>query len=223
MNEQMGTAGGTGRYEPADTVGGTPLEAAQAADILREAGQRARRQLRVRHRAAFAFWGLVLLLGYGALWLAARGQRPFHGPDPAAFAVVALLGNASVMAGGAEARASNGIGGLSAVRRRVHFLVVLAGLAALFALEGALVRVGADRAVTGVFEASAPILVAGLFYLTASAVRLDWPLLGLGLWLVVVAAVGGFAGSAGVWGVDALAAGLAFLVMAVLDPWLRPA
>ena len=223
MNEQAGTAGGRGRYQAADTDDRSPLEAARAADILQEAGQRARRQLRVRHQATYAFWGLVLLLGYGGMWLAVRGQHPFHGPNPVAFAVVALLGNASVMAGGAEARAHGGVGGLSVVRRRVHFLVVLAGLAALFALEGALVRAGADRAVVGVFEASAPILLAGLFYLTASAARLDWPLLGLGLWLVVVAAAGCFAGPAGVWGVDGLAAGLAFLLMAVLDPWLRRA
>ena len=44
---------------------------------------------------------------------------------------------------------------------------------------------------------------------------------GLGIWLVTVAAVGAFAGPAGVWGVDALAGGLAFLLAAVIDPWMR--
>jgi len=77
--------------------------------------------------------------------------------------------------------------------------------------------------VIGVFEASAPILVAGLYYFTTSAVWLDWPVLGLGIWLLAVAAVGGFAGPAGVWAVDALAAGLAYLLMAAVEPWLRPA
>jgi len=100
-------------------------------------------------------------------------------------------------------------------------VAVLAGLAAMFALEGALARTGASRAVFGVFEASAPILVAGLFYLTTSAVWLDWPLSGLGIWLLAVAAVGGFAGPAGVWAVDALAAGLAYLLMAAIEPWVR--
>jgi hypothetical protein len=75
--------------------------------------------------------------------------------------------------------------------------------------------------VVSVFEASAPILVAGLFYLTRGTVRLDWAVAALGLWLVVVAAVGGFAGPVGVWGVDALAAGLAYLLMAAIEPWLR--
>jgi hypothetical protein len=47
--------------------------------------------------------------------------------------------------------------------------------------------------------------------------------LGLGIWLVAVVAVGGFAGPAGVWAVDALAAGLAYLLMAAIEPWLRQA
>ena len=223
MSEQAGTAGGAGMDEAADMDDGAPMGAAQAAVIMQDAGQRARRQLRVSHRTTFTIWGLGLLLGYGSMWLTVRGQHPFHGPEPAAFAAVALIGTASVMAGVAEARADSGGGGLSAVRRRVHYLAVLAGLAAMFALEGALAHAGADRAVIGVFEASAPILVAGLFYLTTSTVWLDWPVFGLGIWLVIVAAAGGFAGPAGVWGVDALAAGLAYLLMAAIEPWLRPA
>lgn len=221
MNEQAGTTGGAGMNEAADVDDGYPMEAAEAAVIMQEADQRARQQLRVSHRATFTIWGLALLLGYGTMWLTVRGQRPFHGPPPAAFAAVALIGAASVMTGVAEARADSGVGGLSAVRRRIHFLSVLAGLAAMFALEGALAHAGASRAVIGVFEASAPVLIAGLFYFTTSAVGLDWPVLGLGIWLLAVAAVGGFAGPAGVWAVDALAAGLAYLLVAAIEPWLR--
>jgi hypothetical protein len=39
---------------------------------------------------------------------------------------------------------------------------------------------------------------------------------GLGLWLVIVAAVSGYAGTRAVWGVDALAVGPAFLLVAAL-------
>jgi hypothetical protein len=220
MNEQAGMTG-AGMDDAAGPDDGTPMALAEAAVIMQEAGDRARRQLQVSHRVTFTIWGLGLLLGYGAMWLAVRAQRPVHGPPPAAFAVVALLGAASVMSGVAGARADSGVGGLSAIRRRVHFLAVLAGLAAMFALEGALVHAGASRPVVGVFEASAPVLVAGLFYFTTSAVWLDWPVFGLGVWLVAVAAVGCFAGPAGVWGVDALAAGLAYLLMAAIEPRLR--
>ena len=220
MNEKAGTTGGAGMNE-AGRDDGTPMGAAEAAVIMQEADDRARRQLGVSHRATFTIWGLGLLIGYGTIWLGVRNQQPFHGLPPATFAVAALLSSASIMTGIAQAQADSGVGGLSAVRQRIHFLAVLAGLAAMFALEGALAHAGASRSVIGIFEASAPILVAGLFYFTTSAVWLDWPVLGLGIWLLVVAAVGGFAGPSGVWAVDALAAGLAYLLMAAIEPWLR--
>jgi hypothetical protein len=221
MNERAGTTGGAGMDDAAGMADGTPMGVAEAAAIIRDAGEKARRGLGVRHRATFTIWGLGLLIGYGAIWLTVRGQHPFRGPDPVAFAAVALLGAASIMAGLDQARAESGVRGLSAVRRRLSFASVLLGLAAMFAVEGALVHAGAGRPVTSVFEASAPVLVAGLFYLTSSAVRPRWAVTGLGLWLLVVAAAGGFAGPAGVWGVDALAAGLAYLLMAAIQPRLR--
>jgi hypothetical protein len=93
----------------------------------------------------------------------------------------------------------------------------------MFILEGALARAGAGRAVIGVFEAAAPILVAGLFYLFSSALRLDWPVAALGIWLIAVAAGGAFAGPVGIWAVGSLAGGLAFLLVAAFGPMLRDA
>jgi hypothetical protein len=222
MNEQADTTGSAGMDEATGAGGRTPMGAAEAADIMADAAQKAQRQFRVSHRVTFTVWGLGLLLGYGTTWLTARGQPPY-GPDLATFAVVTLLAVGSVMSGLNEARADSGVGGLSAIRRRASFLSVLIGLAAMFALGGALAHAGASRAVISVFEASAPVLVAGLFYLSTSIVQLNWPVAGLGVWLLVVAAVGGFAGPAGVWGVNALAAGLAYLLMAAIEPRLRRA
>src|SRR5215469_10321014 len=174
MNEQAGTTGAGMGEAAAGRDDETTMGVAEAAVIMQEASDRARRQLRVSHRATFNIWGLGLLLGYGTIWLTVRGQQPFHGIPPAAFAVGALLSTASIMTGVAQARADSGVGGLSAVRQRIHLLSVLAGLAAMFALEGALAHAGASRSVIGVFEASAPVLVAGLFYLISGVVRLDW-------------------------------------------------
>jgi len=223
MNERAGTTGSAGMDEAAGSAGGTPMGAAEAAEIMADAAQRARRQFRVSHRVTFTVWGLGLLLGYGTMWLTVRGQRPPHGPDLATFAAVTLIGVASVMSGVNEARADSGVGGLSAIRRRASFLSVLLGLAAMFALGGALAHAGASRGVISIFEASAPVMVAGLFYLSTSIGQLNWPLAGLGVWLLAVAAAGGFAGPAGVWGVNALAAGPAYLLMAAIEPRLRRA
>ena len=223
MNERAGTTGGAGMDGTASMTEGSPMGAAEAAVIMGDADQKARRQFGVSHRVTFIVWGLGLLLGYGTMWLGLRGQHPFHGPDPATFAVVTLLSVAAVMSGINEARADSGVGGLSAIRRRASFLSVLIGLAAMFTLEGALVHAGASRAVISIFGASAPVLVAGLFYLATSIAQLDWPIAGLGFWLLVVAAVGGFAGPVGVWGVNALGAGLAYLLLAVIEPKLHRA
>ena len=174
MNERAGTTGSTGMDEAAGTAGRTSMGQPKQPRSwrMRPSG---RRQFRVSHRVTFTVWGLGLLLGYGTMWLTVRGQRPPHGPDLATFAVVTLLGVGSVMSGVNEARADSGVGGLSAIRRRASFLSVLIGLAAMFALGGALAHAGASQAVISVFEASAPVLVAGLFYLSTSIVQLNWP------------------------------------------------
>lgn len=204
----------------ADMGEGTHMDIQEAAVIMREADERARHEFRPDHRASFIAWGLIVLLGYGTMWLTVRGQHPFHGPSPATFAVVNLLAVGAAIAGTAEARAG-GVGGVSALRRRVYYVSLIAGLAGMYALEGAVYRAGASRGAIAVFEASAPLLVAGLFYLTTSALWLDWPVCGLGLWLLVVAATGGFADPVGVWAVGSLAGGLAFLVTAAIEFRLR--
>jgi len=70
MNETAGTAGGSG--------GG--LDPRGAAAIMTQAGERARCELRVRRPVVFVTWGVVVLAGYGAMWLSVRGQRPVTGP-----------------------------------------------------------------------------------------------------------------------------------------------
>ena len=69
-----------------------------------------------------------------------------------------------------------------------------------------------------VFEASAPVLVAGLFYLSTSIVQLNWPVAAGRL-----AARRGRGGGSPPrsLGVNALAAGLAYLLMAVITQAAR--
>jgi hypothetical protein len=200
---------------------GSGMDAAAAAAIMADAGGRARSRLRPDHRVTFAVWGLLYIFGYGVVWLLVRGQHPVHGPAPAAFATVTLLAMMATLAGAEEARSETGVRGLSAIRRRAFMLSTVAGFAAMFALEGALFRAGASRPVLVVFEASAPIMVIGLLYLARASSASDWPVAGLGLWLVIVAAASGYAGPGAVWGVDAIAVGPAFLLVAAFEPWLH--
>ena len=202
---------------PGSTDEDMGMDVARAAVILAEAREQARHQLRIRYPVLFSIWGLMYLLGYGAIWLSVRGQHPYQGPTPAAllaltFIVAAAIATTVVLVG----RAVSGIGGSSAVRRRVYVLASLTGFVGLLTLEAALDHAGASRGVLGVYGAAAPILLTGLIYAVSSAIWLDWTVFGLGLWLMTVAAGSGFAGPVTVWAVDALAAGLAFLLMAAI-------
>jgi len=196
------------------------MDPQQASVIMQEARDRARRALVVRRPVLLAVWGAAWLVSDGAIWLSVRGQRPYNGPTPAALATLTLvIAAAAVFAAIYIGRAGSGVGGLSVLQRRVLLLSYLGGYVALFTLEAALDHAGASRAVLAVYGAAAPILLVALTVAASAAVFLDWSLLGLGLWLLAVAAGSGFAGPVTVWAVSALAGGGALLVMAVIGLW----
>jgi hypothetical protein len=215
MSEGAGASEGTGQELGMD--GGTDLDARGAAVIMWEAGQRARRELAVNQPAIFATWALVYLLGYGTVWLSVRGQQPYHAPAGWALGLLTLLAVlALVVTATVTGRATSGVGGVSAVRRRVYYLSLAAGWLGVVIMQIALRSAGASHGVIGVFTASAPLLVAGVVLVAGTAAWLNWWAAALGGWLIAVAALSGFAGPAGTWAVDALAVGLPFLVMAGL-------
>jgi hypothetical protein len=199
------------------------MNAAAAAAILAKADARARRTLRPDHRVTLIAWGLIWFLGDGLMWLLVRGQHPYHGVNPGGYAAVVLLSVLVSVASVGSARAESGVHGPSVVRRRTFFLSVLAGFGGAFGIEGALAHAGASRPVIGVFEAVAPIAVIGLVYLARFSAEQDWVMAGLGLWLVIVAALGPYTGPQTVWAVAALAVGPALLLAAAIEQRLQRA
>ena len=193
------------------------LDLSRAAAIMQEARERAMHELRAKYPVLFVTWGLVLMISYGVIWLSVLGQHPYTGPTPLSLVVLTLL-----LAAGAvttviiAGRAFTGIGGTSAVQRRVHYLALTVGLVGAFALEGALAHAGASDSLIGVYGATAPMLVAGAIYAASPAVWQDWSTRALGTWLVVVAASSAYAGPVGVWGIAGLLAGLGFIAAAVV-------
>jgi hypothetical protein len=207
MSEETGEGTGTGA--------GTGLDAQGAAVIMQQAGQRARRELAVNQPAIFATWALVYLLGYGTVWLSVRGQQPYHAPAGWALGLLTLLAVvALVITAAVTDRATSGVGGATAVKRRVYYLSLAIGWLGVVIMQIALRSAGASHGVIGVFTASSPLLVAGVILVAGTAAWLNWWMFGLGIWLIAVAALSGFAGPAGTWAVDALAVGLPFLVLA---------
>ena len=199
------------------------MNASDAAAIMAEAAARARRILRPDHRVTLLVYGLIWFLGDGLMWLLVRGQHPYHGVNPGGYAAVVILSVLVSLASVGQARAESGVHGPSVVRRWAFFLSVLAGIGGAFAIEGALAHAGASRPVIGVFEAVAPIAVIGLVYLARFSAEQDWVMAGLGLWLIIVAAVAAYAGPQTVWAVAALAVGPALLLAAAVEQRLQRA
>jgi uncharacterized membrane protein SirB2 len=208
---------GTGMKNGPDASEAVGMDAQGAAVIMWEARDRARRELTVNRPLIFASWALVYLVGYGVVWLSVRGQQPFHPPAGWALALLTLL---ALLALGVTVavtdRAASGVGGVSALRRRVYWLSLAVGLLGEIVMQLALRDAGASRGLLSVFTASAPLLVAGVVLMAGTAAWLNWYMFGLGIWLIAVAAFSGFAGPAGVWAVDALAVGIPFLLMAAI-------
>lgn len=208
---------GTGMKDGADLEEGTGMDAQGAAVIMQEARERARRELTVNRPVISATWALVYLLGYGTVWLSVRGQRPYQAPQGWAIAILVVLAVTGLAVTAAvTGRAASGVGGASALKRRVYYLSAAIGWLGALTMEAVLRHEGASPGVTGVFGASSPLLVAGVVLVAGTAAWLNWYMFGLGIWLIAVAALSGLAGPEGVWAVDALAVGLPFLLIAAV-------
>ncbi len=98
---------------------------------------------------------------------------------------------------------------------RSPWLSVLAAavaLVAVYVLMAALAHDGAsDGVVYGVYVVTATLIVLGTFWAARSAIREDWPDLGLAIAIVLVAAGSAFAGPRGVWLSDGI--GLCVLLL----------
>jgi hypothetical protein len=171
------------------------MDPRDAAAIMQAARERAERELHVRHPVIFVAWALVYLLGYGAIWLSVRGQRPYQAPAGWALTVLALLALAALgVTAMVTDRAVSGVGGASALKRRTYWLSIAIGLLGLYIMEAALRYNGVSRGVIGVVTASGPLLVAGVVLVAGTAAWLNWYMFGLGVWLIAVVAFSGFAG-----------------------------
>jgi hypothetical protein len=225
MGEATGTRDGHGTGSGARTAPGegpgegtamdeeTTMDARSAAAIMRDADERAKRELSPNGLAIFAGWALAFLLCNGIIWLAVHGQRPYSGPPGWALGVVAALvliflaGYAAILN-----RAARGVGGVTARSRLIVYLSVAAGLVAVFVIEGVVRASGASIGTTDLVGASGPILVYGLVVAGSASAWRQRDMFALGLWLIAVAVGSVFAGVPAVWGIDALAPAAGILV-----------
>jgi hypothetical protein len=193
----------------------------EAAAVVRDAHARARRELVICAPLVYAAWGLVWLLGYGAMWVSVRGQHPYIGPSGASIATVlglAALAVAAVVV--IISKTVAGIDGQSVRYRSIILRTYSTGYLILICVQVAIKSSVSTR--TFAFAAfAAPLLLAGLTYVLASALGRNRATFALGAWLVIVAAICAWQAPATILATCALAGGGAFLLTAVIETGLR--
>jgi hypothetical protein len=194
------------------------MDALSAANVMRQAQERAKRELTVSRPLLLCAAGLVYLLAYGTAWLAVRGQHPYQGPPGWTLGVLAGLVLIAVLVTAAIVnRAASGVGGESRRRRRIALRSMAAGLVAVYAVEGGLLAAGAGIGTVDLIGASGPILVTGLVIVGTAVAWRQRPGLGLGIWLIAAAIGSAFAAPAAVWGIDALTGCAGFGIAAAIE------
>jgi len=190
---------------------GDGLDPREAARLLGQAEQEARRQFNLSPLWLTALMGAVILVAYGALWLSTRGQHPYNGPN---LGVVALVYTAVAVAIAASVkvyrRATAGVGGPSVRQQQVEGIAILVSFVlGSPVLQGAMKHYGASNSIVyGVIPAAAPLIIVGTTVLGIAASKADWPQFGAALAVVITGVVAAFAGPSGAW----LAAGIGLFI-----------
>jgi cytochrome bd-type quinol oxidase subunit 2 len=206
-----------------DTVGESgELDPREAADLLEQTTRQARRRFNPRPPLLSVLGATVILVVCGAVWLSVRGQHPYKGPTAAALVFLyGVLIVWVVVASTIAKRASAGVSGHSVRQQRGEVAAVVTALIAVSVFQGALKNDGVSHAIVyGIYPLTAQLIVLCAIAVTAAAAREDWPLLGVAITVMVVAAGSAFAGPRGVWLSDGVGCCVAVLGYAAAKAWL---
>jgi uncharacterized membrane protein YhaH (DUF805 family) len=211
MNHTPGTtaAGNGGDFDPR-----------QAAALLDQTTQQARRRLEPAQPWLLAIRAAGVLAVLGACWLNVRGQHPYKGPTatvlPFVFAFVVINFAATVTV---RRRATAGVSGKSRLHPAEITVLALAWLA-VFPLIGAMVHAGVSNAdVYSLIPLTVPLIIAGLTWAGIEAARGGWREFGTGLGVAVTGAVALSAGPAAAWAVAGVGLCLTLLGSAAAIIW----
>src|SRR6201996_4272703 len=153
MNATFNTAGNNGNdFEPQ-----------QAAALLNQTTQQAKRQLEPFPPWLVAIRAFLALIGYGAIWLSVRGQHPYLHPTSALIPVGIGIGVVNVIAVATVAkRATSGVIGRSRFRPEELAAAVVVWVG-VFAVMAVMAGAGVSNGIVyGLYPAAAPLIVAGL-------------------------------------------------------------
>lgn len=189
---------------------GDQLDPREAARLLGQASRQAQREFDLRPPLMTAVSAVVILVGYGALWLSTRGQHPYSGPSGGVIALVYVAVVVSIaVSARVYRRTTAGVRGPAVRQQKLEGLAMLVSFLGSPVLQGAMKHYGAsDAIVYGVIPAAAPLIIVGTSVLAIAASKEDWPQLAAALIAITGGAVAAFAGASGAW----LAAGIGLFV-----------
>ena len=172
----------------------------QAAALLDQTTQQARRKLEPSPPWLLVTRAVLVLAALGAIWLSVRGQHPYRGPTaadiPVLIGFIVLNFTATVAV---RRRATAGVSGRSRFSQGEIMLLVVAFVATVVAMT-ALGSAGVSFA----WYPTTVLVIPGLAWAAISAARRNWVEVGTGLAIVALGVVGAFAGPAGSWAVAAV-------------------
>jgi hypothetical protein len=180
------TAGNGGTFDPQ-----------QAAVLLDQTTQQARRKLAPSPPWLLATRAVAVLAVCGAVWLSVRGQHPYRGPTAAVIPVLVafiVLNFAATVA--VRRHATAGVSGRSRFSQG-EIAVMVVAWASVPVLIWALAAAGSSLAQ----YPTTVLIVPGLAWAAVMAARAGWRSCGTGLAVAAVGVVGAFAGPAGAWAV----------------------
>jgi hypothetical protein len=219
MNEEDNTS------ESSSVDEGEELDPRAAAALLEQTTKQAQRQFDFRPPLLMLIGAVVVLVAYGAVWLSVRGQHLYSGPSGTALAVLySTLIAWIVLVATFYRRATSGVSGRSPRRQGAEGAAFVTIWIAVYVFQGALLHAGAGHAIVyGIYPAAAPLIIGGSAAATYTAAKENWPWLGFALAAISLAAIGAFAGPAGVWAVIGIGLCLLLLSRAAAQLWLRRA
>lgn len=199
----------------------SPLDPRQAAALLDQTSQQARRKFQFSPPLLSVLRAIVVLGTFGGIWLSVRGQHPYTGPSSAAITVTYVLVGILIGASAAAMkRAAAGVSGPAQRKRWAGIAVMLVAWAVVFVFMAALDHAGASKTIVfGLYPATAPLLIVGLVAAAAAAGREDWPMTGSMLAMAIVSAVAAFGGPVGAWLIMGIGLCAVFLGTGAFTVW----
>jgi len=205
--------------DPDTAENGGNLNPQQAAALLDQTTQQARRKLEPSPPWLLVTRAVMVLAACGAARLSVRGQHPYRGPTAAdipvlvAFIVIKFTATVAV-----AKRATAGVQGRTRLGPAETAAAGLAWVAAAVVVAG--------LAAAGVSYSLYPttlLIIPGLAWAAIMAARADWRRCATGLAVAIVGAVGVFAGPAGAWAVAGIGLCVVLLGTAAAVAWRRRA